>query len=185
GRRADAETAALPEQLRLARVGGPRALHLRAEDEPRRQARLPDRHLQARRRPLFGHRRLRLSRQGGALRAGALLLRGLLHGRDLEPPRRARQAREQAQGAAQGRLALVVRPGRCGRAVCDLARRPGLQADALMRLRLLLAIGAVLALTACGSSQQQSPSASASRVGGNWTRFGYDAARSNSGPART
>src|SRR6266516_2446073 len=54
-----------------------------------------------------------------------------------------------------------------------------------MRVRLLLAIGAVLALTACGSSQQQSPSASASRAGGNWTRFGYDAARSNSGPART
>jgi outer membrane protein assembly factor BamB len=54
-----------------------------------------------------------------------------------------------------------------------------------MRVRFLLAIGAVLALTACGSSQQQSPSASASRVGGNWTRFGYDAARSNSGPART
>ena len=54
-----------------------------------------------------------------------------------------------------------------------------------MRTRLLLAVGAVLALTACGSSQQQSRSASASRVGGNWTRFGYDAARSNSGPART
>jgi outer membrane protein assembly factor BamB len=54
-----------------------------------------------------------------------------------------------------------------------------------MRMRLLLGVGAVLALTACGSSQQQSPSASASRVGGNWTRFGYDAARSNSGPART
>jgi len=53
-----------------------------------------------------------------------------------------------------------------------------------MRGPLLLAVGAVLALTACGSSQQQSPSASASRVGGNWTRFGYDAARSNSGPAR-
>src|SRR5205807_605335 len=33
GRRADAEAAALPEQLRLAGVGGPRALHLRAAGE--------------------------------------------------------------------------------------------------------------------------------------------------------
>jgi hypothetical protein len=54
-----------------------------------------------------------------------------------------------------------------------------------MRVRLLLGIGAMLALTACGSSQPQSPSASASRVGGNWARFGYDAARSNSGPAQS
>jgi len=54
-----------------------------------------------------------------------------------------------------------------------------------MRVRFLLVVGAVLALTACGSSQPQAPSASASRVGGNWTRFGYDAARHNAGPART
>jgi outer membrane protein assembly factor BamB len=55
-----------------------------------------------------------------------------------------------------------------------------------MAARLLLVVGAVLALTACGSAQRQAPHAgTASRVGGSWTRFGYDAARSNSGPART
>jgi outer membrane protein assembly factor BamB len=53
-----------------------------------------------------------------------------------------------------------------------------------MRAGLLL-VGAVLALTACGGSKQEAPGAPASRVGGNWARFGYDAARSNSGPART
>ena len=54
-----------------------------------------------------------------------------------------------------------------------------------MRAGLLLAGGAVLALTACGGSKQQAPGAAAARVGGNWARFGYDAARSNTGPART
>ena len=54
-----------------------------------------------------------------------------------------------------------------------------------MRVRSLLAGGAVLALTACGGSKQESPGAAASRVGGNWARFGYDAARSNFGPTRT
>jgi outer membrane protein assembly factor BamB len=44
----------------------------------------------------------------------------------------------------------------------------------------LLIVG-LLALAVGGASQ----SATTSRVGGNWTRFGYDAARSNSGPART
>src|ERR671936_739781 len=52
-----------------------------------------------------------------------------------------------------------------------------------MRPRLLLVAGAVLVSTACGGSSQQEPSAL--RVGGDWTRFGYDAARSNFGPART
>ena len=50
--------------------------------------------------------------------------------------------------------------------------------------RPLLLVGAALALTACGASQAPS-SATAVRVGGDWGRFGYDAARSNSGPART
>jgi outer membrane protein assembly factor BamB len=55
-----------------------------------------------------------------------------------------------------------------------------------MRLRLLLVAGAGLALTACGGSHHGKPSgASASRVGGNWARFGYDAARSNTGPRQT
>jgi outer membrane protein assembly factor BamB len=44
-----------------------------------------------------------------------------------------------------------------------------------------LVIVGLLALAVSGASQ----SATSSRVGGNWTRFGYDAARSNSGPART
>jgi outer membrane protein assembly factor BamB len=46
---------------------------------------------------------------------------------------------------------------------------------------LLLVAGASLALTA----GQAAVSGTATRAGGNWTRFGYDAARSNSGPART
>ena len=55
-----------------------------------------------------------------------------------------------------------------------------------MPVRLLLFAGAVLALTACGGSQHRSPgAASASRLGGDWARYGYDAKRSNSGPART
>ncbi|HKD32392.1 MAG TPA: PQQ-binding-like beta-propeller repeat protein [Gaiellaceae bacterium] len=55
-----------------------------------------------------------------------------------------------------------------------------------MRVRFLLVAGAVLALTACGGSHQSAPSgATASRAGGDWGRFGYDAVRSNSGPSRT
>ena len=54
-----------------------------------------------------------------------------------------------------------------------------------MRGLLLLVGGAVVALTACGGSKQQASGPAASRLGGNWARFGYDAARSNSGPART
>jgi PQQ-like domain len=46
-------------------------------------------------------------------------------------------------------------------------------------MRLLLVAGALL--TMGGASH----SATTARVGGNWARFGYDAARSNVGPART
>jgi len=55
-----------------------------------------------------------------------------------------------------------------------------------MRVRFLLVAGAVLALTACGGFHGSAPSgATASRAGGDWGRFGYDSARSNSGPSRT
>src|SRR5262245_4756575 len=47
-------------------------------------------------------------------------------------------------------------------------------------MRILL-LGAMLALTLGGASQ----SATTARLGGDWARFGYDAARSNSGPSRT
>ena len=46
GRRANAPPVARAEQLRLARLGGPLALHARPAGEPARHARLPDRRLQ-------------------------------------------------------------------------------------------------------------------------------------------
>ena len=53
-----------------------------------------------------------------------------------------------------------------------------------MSLRKALLLGpAALVLGACGSATTSS--ATTARAGGDWTRFGYDAARSNSGPART
>ena len=48
-------------------------------------------------------------------------------------------------------------------------------------MRFLLVPCALLALAVGGASQ----SATTGRLGGNWARFGYDAARTNSGPART
>jgi hypothetical protein len=48
----------------------------------------------------------------------------------------------------------------------------------------LALLGAAAVLSSCGGSGTPS-SASAVPAGGDWTRFGYDAARSNSGPART
>jgi outer membrane protein assembly factor BamB len=48
--------------------------------------------------------------------------------------------------------------------------------------RLAPAIVLALAVAACGST---SGDRSATRAGGDWTRFGYDAARHNAGPART
>jgi hypothetical protein len=53
--------------------------------------------------------------------------------------------------------------------------------------RPLALLGAALALAgaaACGSSGS-ADTAKTARVGGDWARFGYDAARSNSGPGRT
>src|SRR5438874_4490261 len=37
----------------------------------------------------------------------------------------------------------------------------------------------------CSSGSSVQPSAPAAKLGGDWTRFGYDAARHNAGPART
>ncbi|HEY6834940.1 MAG TPA: PQQ-binding-like beta-propeller repeat protein [Gaiellaceae bacterium] len=48
-------------------------------------------------------------------------------------------------------------------------------------MRLPLLAGALIALTLGGASQ----SATTARLGGSWTRFGYDAARSDSGPSHT
>src|SRR5438132_11407906 len=54
------------------------------------------------------------------------------------------------------------------------------------RLIAVLALVCVLAV-GCGSDSGSSmqPSAPAAKLGGDWTRFGYDAARHNVGPART
>jgi hypothetical protein len=54
-----------------------------------------------------------------------------------------------------------------------------------MRGRVLFLVGAALVLSSCGGSQAPARSSLPVRPGGDWTRFGYDAARSNSGPART
>src|SRR5437764_12219256 len=55
----------------------------------------------------------------------------------------------------------------------------------LRRPVLLLGVALVLgAAVACGSSGSAG-SAKTARAGGDWTRFGYDGARSNSGPGRT
>ena len=52
------------------------------------------------------------------------------------------------------------------------------------RLALLLALGCLVAV-GCGSGSAVQPSATAAKLGGDWTRFGYDAARHNAGPSRT
>ncbi len=49
----------------------------------------------------------------------------------------------------------------------------------------LAAAGATFVVVGCGATQPPATSAQASRVGGDWTRFGYDAARHDSGPAST
>jgi putative pyrroloquinoline-quinone binding quinoprotein len=57
-----------------------------------------------------------------------------------------------------------------------------------MRARVLLLAGAALVLAACGGERHASragPAAAKARSGGDWTRFGYNAARSSSGPSRT
>ncbi len=51
-------------------------------------------------------------------------------------------------------------------------------------LAVALTLAAVPLLTACDGSRS-SADASANKAGGDWTRFGYDAARHNSGPAAT
>src|SRR5213595_1740446 len=52
----------------------------------------------------------------------------------------------------------------------------------MWRRLLPVAVGLSLVLAACGSA---SVGHSSAEVGGDWTRFGYDAARHNGGPART
>ncbi|HEY8235785.1 MAG TPA: hypothetical protein VIF85_04040, partial [Gaiellaceae bacterium] len=52
----------------------------------------------------------------------------------------------------------------------------------MWRRLLAVAVGLSLVLAACGSA---SVGNSGARVGGDWTRFGYDAARHNAGPAKT
>src|SRR5207253_3047030 len=46
-----------------------------------------------------------------------------------------------------------------------------------------LALSAAVLISVAGA--QAAPLAAPTRVGGDWTRFGYDAARSNTGPAAT
>jgi outer membrane protein assembly factor BamB len=51
--------------------------------------------------------------------------------------------------------------------------------------RLVVAAAALLVTAATAGAQARSPAAVAARVGGDWARFGYDAARHNAGPAAT
>jgi outer membrane protein assembly factor BamB len=54
------------------------------------------------------------------------------------------------------------------------------------RLMLALALASVLAVGCdAGSGSTVRPSAPAAKLGGDWTRFGYDSARRGAGPART
>jgi outer membrane protein assembly factor BamB len=52
------------------------------------------------------------------------------------------------------------------------------------RLIPVLALACLLAV-GCSSGSSVQPSAPAAKLGGDWTRFGYDAARHNAGPSRT
>src|SRR6266568_7070562 len=52
----------------------------------------------------------------------------------------------------------------------------------MWRRLLPVAVGLSLVLAACGSA---SVGHSSAEVGGDWTRFGYDAARHNAGPSAT
>jgi outer membrane protein assembly factor BamB len=52
------------------------------------------------------------------------------------------------------------------------------------RLALALLLACVL-VGGCGSGTAVQPGAAAAKLGGDWTRFGYDAARHNAGPSRT
>ena len=55
-----------------------------------------------------------------------------------------------------------------------------------MRARVFLLVAAALVLSACGTVRPEHQSRpGAARQGGDWNRFGYNAARSNSGPAHT
>ena len=52
-------------------------------------------------------------------------------------------------------------------------------------MRALIAISAGCIALLGGASAFAGPRAPIAKLGGNWTRFGYDAARHNAGPART
>src|SRR6266536_239554 len=54
-----------------------------------------------------------------------------------------------------------------------------------MSVRRFLALLPAIALTLATARAGAEPRRAALRAGGDWTRFGYDAARHNSGPART
>src|SRR5919201_3316122 len=52
-------------------------------------------------------------------------------------------------------------------------------------MRALVAVSLVVGVASACARSNASPERRAVRAGGNWTRFGYDAARHNAGPAST
>jgi outer membrane protein assembly factor BamB len=54
-----------------------------------------------------------------------------------------------------------------------------------VQLRRIALLGLLLIALAAGISARAKPGSSAVRLGGDWTRFGYDASRTSSGPAQT
>ncbi len=86
-------------------------------------------HLHPRRRPLLGHRRLRVPRHRGARPRQHLRLRRLLHRRGPGParPQGHRARRPDPQHRGEARHPRQLRPGRPGRAVRALGRRHPVQ----------------------------------------------------------
>src|SRR4029077_6914672 len=180
-------------ELRLEPLRGP----LRLFREPplrerRRQGTTGDRVLARPR--LLDHRRLCLSRLRGAGCPRPVLLRRLLRGHSLELPRRCARPFLRRGRLRTGTDALVVRRGRTWRAVRHLPRRhalpasPGMTASRLASSVVAFALAGLL-VAACGSSGAAGGVAGARKTiattGHDWTRFGWDAQRSNDDPFPT
>src|SRR5206468_912955 len=67
---------------------------------------------------------------------------------------------------------------------CTGSRAETFRHDCGVGRRVFLTV-ALTCLVAAGCGGAERPSAPAAKLGGDWTRFGYDAARHNAGPTRT
>src|SRR5207253_2873705 len=155
-------------KLRLESLRGQGHVRLAQAAAPRGRARLPGLGVLARS-GLLRHGGLRLPRVGGAGRTRPLLLRRLLQRPRVELPRRRRPSVQSGAGVVQHPVALVVRRGRERRALRDLAQ----QRDALQARSVIAPPLAALVLAAAAPPNVA------------WTRFGYTASRTSSGPAAT